>query len=257
MPVRKITAKADRVKVVNWIRAGAKLKEGISLYAGLRGDKQLIVRLKQNPAKYQDAMIADFCAMMGISLKKFRVQSSEFKVQSEPATGNQQPLTNNKQPTRSRSFRSQWPFLSRPECPPELKALAADKITAWENYTAAHKRLFDCSSIDECYQTAFELVENYKENRLIHEEFEYYLKHGAVLGKHPVFNQYKKFEHLRGLNVIDLVKLHEITLPHRIWRIESVIKQADKPHLLGERQQRLNEVRAELGEVKRLLGING
>jgi hypothetical protein len=261
MPVRKITAKADRVKVVNWIRAGAKLKEGISLYAGLRGDKQLIARLKQNPVKYYDAMIADFCAMMGMSREKFKVQSLKFKDEKisnkTPEAGNQSGENRKVEKNNNRSFRKQWPFLSRPECPTELKALAADKITAWENYTAAHKRLFDCSSIDECYQTAFELVENYKENRLIHQEFEYYMKHGAVLGKHPVFNQYKKFEHLRGLNVIDLVKLHEITLPHRIWRIESVIKQGNKPHLLGERQQRLNEVRAELAEVKRLLGING
>jgi hypothetical protein len=101
------------------------------------------------------------------------------------------------------------------------------------------------------------VVENYLENRLIYEELEYYGKNGSILGKHRIFDQYKKYQRLRGYNVIELVKLHEKTLPHRIWRIESEIKKGDKPHLTGERQKRLQEVQAELAEVKRLLNTNG
>jgi hypothetical protein len=261
MPVRKITAKADRVKVVNWIRAGANLKEGLRLYSTLPYNAKLLQQLKNNPVKHEAALVADICLLMGMSREKFKVQSLKFKDEKiskkTPDAGNQPGQKRKAENNSNRSFRKQWPFLSRPDCPQELKALAADKISCWERYTAAHKKLFDCSSIDECYQTAFELVENYKENRLIHQEFEHYMQHGAVLGLHPVFNQFKKFEHLRGLNVIDLVKLHEITLPHRIWRIESEMKKNNRPHLKGERESRLKEVQGELAEVKRLLGING
>jgi hypothetical protein len=266
MPVRKITRKADRVKVVNWIRSGANLKDGLKLYSTLPYHAKIMQQLKSNPAKYEAALVADICMLMGMSVKKFRVTSSKFRVESlklkdekiskkTPEAGNRPGENRKAEKNNNRAFRKQWPFLSRPECPTELKALAADKISCWERYTGAHKKLFDCSSIDECYNTAFELVENYKENRLIHQEFEHYMQHGVVLGLHPVFNQFKKFEHLRGLNVIELVKLHEITLPHRIWRIESELKKNNRPHLKGERENRLNEVHGELAEVKRLLGI--
>lgn len=117
--------------------------------------------------------------------------------------------------------------------------------------------MFDCSSVEECHQVAHQLMENFKENRVIHDELEYYKQHGAILGQHPIWKQYDRFKDLREKNVIELVRLYEKTLPHRIWRIESEIKKGDKPHLLGEREQRLGEALAELAEIKRILGING
>jgi hypothetical protein len=101
------------------------------------------------------------------------------------------------------------------------------------------------------------LIENFKENRQIFEELDYYKQHGAILGKHSIFGQYKRFDELKGKNVRELIRLCDETLPHRIWRIESEIKKGDKPHLNGEREKRLAEVQAELAEVKRLLGDNG
>lgn len=269
MPVRTLKNKADRVKVVNWIRSGAPLDEGVLLYASLCPDPKLLKALKRNPSANAETMKLDFCMLIGITKDKFQsIINEHHGKKNSTNTGSKTPRIKSNtgdfkriggqiktSHQANRSFRSEWPFLSRPECPAELKALAADKISAWERYTEAHKKLFDCSSLEECHQVAHELMENFKENRLIFEELDYYKRHGAAMGKHQVWNKFKRFEGLRGMNVIELVRLYEKTLPHRIWRIESEIKKGDKPHLLGEREKRLAEACSELAEVKRLLGI--
>jgi hypothetical protein len=272
MQVRKLTLKADRVRVVSWIRSGAPLKEGVSLYASLFPDPEFLSDLKKNPELNREKLYQVICDMMDITYQKFETIVNEYHGKqnttnsgsSDARSGSVDSKDQRKnggnekiQNSGKRSFRNEWPFLSRPECPPQLKALAADKISCWERYTEAHRRLFDCSSVDECYQVAHELFDNFKENRQIYEELEYYKQHNSILGKHRIFGQYKRFDELKGKNVIELVTLYQKTLPHRIWRIESEIKKGDKPHLQGEREVRLKEVMAELAEVKRLLGING
>lgn len=269
MQVRKLTLKDDRVKVVIWIRSGAPIKPGVALYASLFPDAGFLAELKKNPELNREKLYMTFCDMMDITYQRFEqiVNEHNGKRSQKPEAGSQKPdigiresensNEERNQIRRNRSFRNEWHFLSRPECPPQLKALAADKISCWERYTDAHKQLFDCSSLEECYQVAFTLIENFKENRQIHEELEYYKQHGNVLGEHRIFEQYKRFDELKGKNVIELVGLYQKTLPHKIWRIESEIRKGDKPHLNGEREQRLNEVKAELAEVKRILGING
>lgn len=272
MQVRKLTLKSDRVRVVEWIRSGAPTKEGVSLYASLFPDPSFLVKLKKDPEGNREELYKAFCEMLDITFQRFEQIVNEYYGKQKPTnTGGTETGTRSidqkntrsnagieqTQNTRKRSFRSEWTYLSDPTCPPQLKALAADKISCWERYTEAHRRLFDCSSVEECYQVAHTLIENFKENRQIFEELEYYKQHGAVLGKHRIFDQYKRFDELRGKKPIELFKLYNDTLPHRIWRIQSEIKKGDKPHLNGEREQRLNEVRAELAEVKRLLGIDG
>jgi len=263
MPVRKITDKQTRVRVVNWIRNGAPIKEGVPLYASLPYTPGLLANLKRNPDRYADSLKSEICTLLGITRHKFETIIKQYhgtKYREEKRTESTRAHVEKEtaieiQPDRRRSFRNEFPFLSKPECPPELKALAADKISCWERYTEAHKQLFDCSTLEECQQVAHALVENYKENRLIYEELRHYQETGSILGKHRIWRHYEKYKSLRGKNVIELVKLHEKTLPHRIWRIESEIKKGDKPHLKGERVKRLNEVKAELAEVKRLLGM--
>lgn len=268
MQVRKLTLKSDRVRVVEWIRSGAPTKEGVSLYASLFPDPVFLAKLKKDPEGNREELYKAFCEMLDITYQRFETIVNEWhgKQKSSPNPGSTGiGKTESKKEIEVRigkdrnkhSFRNDWPFLSRPDCPPQLKALAADKISCWERYTEAHPRLSDCESLDECYQVAHTVVENYKENRQIFEELEYYKQHGSVLGQHRIFEQYKRFDELRGKKPIELFKLYTDTLPHRIWRIQSEIKKGDKPHLNGEREQRLNEVQAELAEVKRLLGVDG
>lgn len=272
MQVRKLTLKNDRVKVVGWIRSGAPLEDGVALYASLFPDAGFLAELKINPEVNREKLYFTFCDMMDITWNKFQTIVNEYhgkhKLSNAGSTATragsnaQEDKSSNArneqiQSTRKRSFRSEWPYLSDPTCPPQLKALAADKISCWERYTEAHKQLFDCSSVDECYQVAHALIENFKENRQIHEELDYYKQHGSILGQHHIFDQYRRFDELKGKNVIELVGLYQNTLPHKIWRIESEIRKGDKPHLNGDREVRLRDVQAELAEVKRILGING
>lgn len=257
MQVRKLTLKKHRTRVVLWMRSGAPLTEGVQLYASLYPDAAFLSQLKTQPAVHRDKLYRVFCEMLGITYQKFTNIVNQYHEQKHTeekqpnAPGSEKPKAKT-----TRSFRKDWPFLSKPDCPTELKALAADKISCWERYTAAHKQLFDCATPEDCYQAAFNVVENYKENRAIHAELEYYQQHGTVLGRHKVFDKFKRFKSLQGKNIVELVTLYQKTLPHRIWRIKSEIQKNDKPHLRGEREKRLNEAQAELAEVKRLLNIN-
>lgn len=250
MPVRKITDKIIRTELVAWIRSGAPFHKGIAL---------LSLHAPEIKAKTQKELNQAICNLLGITESKFLTVIHQYAKENKEKrrVESKDPQTIQRQPANrpKRRFRQEWPFLSEPECPKELKLLAADKLTAYENYVNAHEKLFDCGDLDECLATAQEVVNNYKENRLIYQELEYYREHGKVLGKHSVFKSTKRYEHLKGLNVIELVKLAEKTLPHRIWRIENEIKKGDKPHLLPEREKRLRQAQAELAEVKRLLGV--
>lgn len=262
MSVRKITLKEDRVKVVTWMRSGAPLTEGVLLYSTLFPDPDFLRELKKNPELNRDRLYTIFCEMMDITYLKFTSIVNEHYAkrnkENTPGSGSEDKSVQKQNSTdRNRSFRTKWTFLSSAECPPELKILAADKITCWEKYTSAHQQLFNCSSLEECYQVSHRLIEAYQENRAIINELDYYQTNSTILGKHRIFANTKKFEKLKSLNVIQLVELYNKTLPHRIWRIQSEISKGDKPHLLGEREQRLADVESELAEVKRLLGING
>ena len=260
MSVRKIT-KSERINIVTWIRSGAPLSEGVSLYASLPHNPRLLTVLQKKPEAYEQELVLDLCMLLGITYPKFQSIIEKYhgkKIISNNAPGNitQEVERKDRQPKKSRSFRNDWPFLSQPECPPELKALAADKISCWERYTANHQKLFDCSTMEECAEVAHEIIKNYKENRLIYQELEHYQKHGAILGLHPVFKHYKRFKELRNLNVIQLIKEQE-RIKHRIWRKKSEIEKGDKPHLKAKRELSLKEAESELAEINRMLGVNG
>lgn len=150
------------------------------------------------------------------------------------------------------SFRDEFPFLNRPDCPMELKALVTDKFTSFYRYRDLHKQLWDCSNAQECANLSADIIESYLENRSIYAELDYYKKHRSVLGKHPIFKHYHKMSGLRQMGIKDLVKL-QIKLEHNIWRIESEIKKNDKPYLQADRHLRLHQKQSELAEVNRLL----
>lgn len=260
MPVRKIN-KTDRVKLVTWIRNGAPLSKGVSLYASMPCNNRLLEALQKNPERYQNELNAHVCALLNIPLSKFESIKKQHHAKkntpgSMPRKIVRESTTANRARPKPRTFRQEWPFLSRADCPPELKALAADKISAWERYTHNHAKLFDCNNLEECRNIAHEIIKDYKENRLIWEELNYYKKHKTILGIHPVFGHYKRFKKLKEMNVVQLVKEQERT-KHRIWRIESEIKKGDKPHLKAEREKRLENTRAELAELNRMLCVNG
>lgn len=154
--------------------------------------------------------------------------------------------------TPKKPFRQQYPFLSSPDCPPELKILATQKFTTYLAFKEAHARLFDCTTLHESFLTVKHLVENYIENQSIFNELKYYSDHGHVLGKHPVFKEYEELRKLRRLNPVEMYRYQE-KLRHNIWRIQHQLKGKKKPHLRVQRERRLQQKQTQLQEVTRLL----
>jgi len=213
-----------------WIKSGASLSEGTRLFSMRMGADHPFVRLiAHNHQVCYPILIQELCSWANIS-------------------PNQEATSSAKKP----SFREDWPFLALPDCPAELKILAANKITAYYNYVAAHAQLFDCNSIEDMFATVKNCVENYIENRAIIKEFAYYKQHGHTLGIHPIFEELKSYQQLKRLTPLQLAD-HKRKLEHNIWRIQSEIEKGDKPHLQVEREKRLAQKKNELAEINRLL----
>lgn len=215
-----------RLSVLTWIKSGAPLQEGARLFALQRGkDHPFLKLLQADPAGMLPVLIQELGSSVGL----------------KPAEITQRP-----------TFRDNWPFLKAPDCPAELKILAADKITAYWRYVQAHQRLFDCVTLEEQRDTMRELMANYQENRAIIAEFVYYKEHGTVLGKHRIFKWTKELKRLRSLKPIELIPVQH-KLEHNIWRIESQLKSGKEPHLQTEREQRLQLKRMQLAELNRII----
>ena len=74
---------------------------------------------------------------------------------------------------RGIKIREEYPFLFAEDCPNELKVLVANKISAYYKYVEAHKKLFDAATEEELSALCEDIVDNYIDNREIHEELEF------------------------------------------------------------------------------------
>lgn len=221
--------------VYKWLQAGANLKEGAILFnkiARANHPFNRVLHLRSKPIKY--ALKISLCRLTGI----------DYSIPIKPI----EPEPEKKGP----SLREDWPFLKLPECPPELKILASNKITAYHNYVDAHQRLFDCVKQEDQLEVVKCLVENYIENREILAEFEFYKRHGRILGKHRLFQDIKELRSLRKLKVFDLIKLKK-NLEHNIWRIRSEIAKRDKPQLDLTREKKIASKQLQISEIDRIL----
>lgn len=154
--------------------------------------------------------------------------------------------------TRGGRFREDWPFLAEPDCPTELKALAADMITTWHNYVNAHEELFRCTTPQECFEAAEKTVINFTRNSSSRLEFRYYKEHRRVLGKHPIFALTRRMDTLRRLPVTGLVRKRD-NVRDSIWRAEREIRRGDRPDLKARREERLGRLRMTLNEINRMI----
>lgn len=221
--------------ILSWLGAGCNIDDGVGLLETYSQNSLLVRMVRTNPSRSLKLIIRELSRLAGISASDVTHPAAESSSQSKTA-----------------NFRNEFPFLQYPACPLELKALVTDKFSSFYRYRDLHAQLFDCTNVQECADTARTLIENYQENRLIYAELDYYKEHKTVLGKHPIFRHFNKMKNLRKLNIKDLVR-KQLQLEHNIWRIESELKKKDKPHLEAERRRRLEEKKAELAEVERLL----
>lgn len=222
--------------VYKWLQAGADLKEGALLFSKIAGANHpfnRVLHLRSKPIKY--ALKISLCRMTGIDYSIPIVQVHE----PEPVK-------------KGPSMREDWPFLKLAGCPPELKILASNKITAYHNYVDAHEQLFDCVKQKDQLEVVKCLVENYIENREIIAEFEFYKRHGRILGRHRIFEEIRELRSLRKLKVFDLIKLKK-NLEHNIWRIRSEMAKRDKPQLDLIRERKITKKQLQISEIDRIL----
>lgn len=156
----------------------------------------------------------------------------------------------------SGAFRRKWPFLEEPDCPDELKILAADMITSWHAFSSAHEELYSCATTEECFETAKKVLKNFTQNRRIRSEFAYYKEHHKVLGKHPIFAGRERLAELRRAPLPELVK-RKSSVEKNIWRLEGRIKAGDRPDLEADREERLAVWRRELEDINRTISDYG
>lgn len=219
--------------IQKWLMSGAEVQEGLRLLNQYAPNKHLHRLVSLRPDKFRPLLIQTLSALIPTASANL-IQPVIHKI----------------------TFREQWSFLDDNDCPNELKILAADKISAYRNYTSAHQQLFECVTEEDCFSVAKKVVENFIENRKIHSELAYYKEHRSLLGKHPIFDEVKRLAGLRALPITELFR-RKTNLEEAIWRIQSELRKGNKPHLDTTREQRLQKKRRELAEVERIISGYG
>lgn len=141
------------------------------------------------------------------------------------------------------------------DCPPELKILVADMLSAYDLYKQGHESLFSARTQDDLHKASSQTVEKYLENRLIWEELNHYKNTKSILGKHPLFDRLRRFDHLRSMKIFDLVH-RKIRLDNNLVRIKAKIRRNPGDPLTLKRRESAEEMQAELAEVNRLLNLS-
>ena len=126
----------------------------------------------------------------------------------------------------------------------ELEALVSRKFSKYHAYVRLHRKLRDCTSLEECATVSRELIDSYIAN--------YYKENHSLLGKHPAFAEFRRRSELLKLPVKELVRrLRQVE--NNIWRVKSELAKGDKPHLDAIRRERLAGYEKELADINRLL----
>lgn len=213
-------------EIEQWLRSGAGVQDGLRLLSIYKPNPHLARMVERHPDKYAYLLMK---ALAGVDRKSI----------AETAV-------------RRPGLRETWPFLSRPDCPPELKILAADKITAYTGFAREHARLYSCATLEECLATAKKCVNFYCQNRKIFSEFAYYKEHGVVLGKHPVFDEMRHRRELLSMGILDMERRRQ-NLRDAIWRLKKQIRLDERPDLEASRMELLETKERELDEIERLI----
>lgn len=226
--------------VHNWLLGGADPEVGLRLFMDYTNPSLPIARMiSRSPEKHLQTIKVALLQQVELPL--------DTSIVSVAKVTYNEPQTNDK-----RKIRSDWPFLADPECPPELKLLISDKITAYRNCIQEYENLPKATSASEQLSTVRSLVTNFIADHDIYKELKHYKDKGKILGQHKIFAQYKRIKDLRNLNSMDLFKKKK-NLEYSIWRNESKIKKENRPDLLHSRQEKIKELKMELAEVYRLL----
>src|SRR5690606_11866383 len=204
--------------VHNWLLGGADPEVGLRLFMDYTNPSMAIARMiSRSPETHLQTIKVALLQQAGLPLDTSIVSVSK-------------PIYNESQTNDKRKIRIEWPFLSDPECPPELKLLISDKITAYRNCIQEYGNLPKATSASEQLNAVRSLVTNFIDNHDIYKQLKHYKHTGKLLGQHKIFAQYKRIKGLRNLNSMDLFKKKR-NLEYSIWRNESKIKKENRPDL--------------------------
>lgn len=213
-------------EIEKWIREGADVREGLRLLSAYRPNPWLAALVERAPDRY------------GHLLRR------ALGVMDKAASG--------EAASRRRTLRDDWPFLGDPDCPQELKILAADKITAMRGFAEAHAGLYSCATPEEAYETASKCILFYCQNRRIVSEFAYYKEHKAVLGRHEIFEDSRRMRELRTAGILELIRRQK-NLRTSINKLKAKLRSGARPDLEIARTELLSQRERELAEVERLI----
>lgn len=217
-------------EIEKWLKEGADVREGLRLLSIYRPNPWLSALVERSPARY------------GYLLRK--VLGSTGREAAGDIV------------SRRHALRDDWPFLAEPDCPPELKILAADKITAMRGFAAAHEELYSCTSAEEAYETAKKCILFYCQNRKIVSEFAYYKEHRSPLGEHGIFSEMRHIRELRSAGILELVRRQK-NLRSSMNKLKAKLRSGDRPDLEISRAELLSAKERELAEVEQLIDEYG
>ncbi|MFZ4705386.1 MAG: hypothetical protein ACOYMF_05200 [Bacteroidales bacterium] len=256
-------------KILNWLKLDRKFKTGFSLYNQFGNNlalKTTFNRQGETPFN-QQLLMEELRKLAGIDKDDFKniistpvnvYLKQDKKVETIPAapkltidpTDIECLKSNLPEPARKFiKLRDEFPFLSTPECPKELKLLVADMLTAYDAYKKAHADCFTAENEEQLLEYAKSTVENYLDNRLIWDELNHYKETGEILGVHPIYEELKSMAEIKILNAKDLAKMKN-NIRSSITKMRKSIEKGDKPELNLQRQASLVSKEKLLVEVE-------
>lgn len=169
-------------------------------------------------------------------------------------------------------FRDEFPFISDPSIPDELKILVTEKFNHYHAFCDAHKELIDSVvkpqlvgvrenngvsaeqiSNDIIFKLAKEAVENFEIDQLIYDEFVHYRENNKVLGVHPIFKRRKLAESVDKMTMAEAAK-RKANLENYIRRDTNKAENAKTPEDKTKFQEKVLNFTEELVLVNLKLG---
>lgn len=254
-------------EILNYLRTDRSYKKGVELYLnyGLKMSFKKQLNMQPENDQLKGILMEELRELAGITPQEFRVIMKNpvavfQKIEQTPRMSPAEEITATirvmpEAVKKTIRLREEFPFLADKECPSILKLLVHDMITCYEEYKQAHEKLFTAANQEEVLEFARETVENYLENREIWEELNYYKENNELLGKHPLFSQQEKFADLASLSTHELYKKMG-NANKAISGLNVKIEKGEKPDKVKEWTDKLEERKAELTEIKRILNIN-
>lgn len=255
-----------RNKVITWLQSGCNFDEGLKLLdaAGIyRSFLHSCQRQGETPSN-RSMLEYQLIRLAGLNEKQARqIKKTNHKKEIVPVSPkteghvkklDQQALAPLPVDPHRQKIREEFPFLSEPGCPDELKILVSDKITSYHCYVAAHARLFTVKSKEETFNAARDTVENYINNRRIYEELDHYKRHRHLLMQHPIFERRKREKEISSMSAAGLAGLKK-KLEMNIWRNKKLIEKEPGHEQTFSRADKVKNYEFELKIVNRLLDL--